>query len=193
VLGIFLDTETNGLNARKHKVLEIAFKIIDIHKGSLVDQYSSVVYPNEEEWKKSDPISLKVNGFTQEEVSQGKEPSIVGEEIIETFQRNNIKRDQAVFICQNPSFDRAFFSQLIDPDVQEKLKWPYYWLDLASMYWAEGIRRGKESPNLLPWVTGFSKDKIAAAYKLPPEVHPHRAMNGVNHLLLCYQTVVGFK
>ncbi len=193
MLGIFLDTETNGLNARKHKVLEIAFKIIDIHKGSLVDQYSSVVYPNEEEWKKSDPISLKVNGFTQEEVSQGKEPSIVGEEIIETFQRNNIKRDQAVFICQNPSFDRAFFSQLIDPDVQEKLKWPYYWLDLASMYWAEGIRRGKESPNLLPWVTGFSKDKIAAAYKLPPEVHPHRAMNGVNHLLLCYQTVVGFK
>lgn len=193
MLGIFLDTETNGLNANKHCVLEIAFKIIDIHKGSLVDQYSSIVFQDENEWKKSDPISLKVNGFTFEKVSTGKAASLVGEEIIETFQRNGIKRDNAVFICQNPSFDRTFFSQLIDPDIQEKLKWPYYWLDLASMYWAESIRKGKEHPNLLPWITGFSKDKIAAAYKLPTEEHPHRAMNGVNHLLLCYQNVVGFK
>ena len=59
------------------------------------------------------------------------------------FARNKIKRGEAVFICQNPYFDRAFFAQLIDPDTQEKNLWPYHWLDLASMFWVEAIRRRK--------------------------------------------------
>lgn len=193
MLGIFLDTETNGLNAFKHRVLEIAFKIVDMSDGSLADEYNAVVFQSKEAWEHSDPDSLKVNGFTYQEVAKGKPGPVVATEIANLLLRNRIERGRAVFICQNPSFDRIFFSQLIDPDVQENLKWPYYWLDLASMYWAESIRKGKDNPKLLPWITGFSKDKIAAAYKLPPEVNPHRAMNGVDHLLLCYKTVVGFK
>ncbi|HEY5234979.1 MAG TPA: 3'-5' exonuclease, partial [Rhabdochlamydiaceae bacterium] len=90
-------------------------------------------------------------------------------------------------------FDRIFFSQLVDPDIQESLNWPYYWLDLASMYWAKSIRKGKQDPKHYPWVTGFSKDRIAAVYHLPAEEHPHQAMNGVDHLLLCYEKVIGFK
>ena len=33
MLGIFLDTETNGLNPFVHSVLEIAFKIINLSNG----------------------------------------------------------------------------------------------------------------------------------------------------------------
>jgi len=117
---------------------------------------------------------------------------MVAEGIKASFSRNGIKRGNAVFICQNPSFDRIFFSQLIDADVQEKLLWPYHWLDLASMYWADCITKAKSGQSLLPWETGFSKDKIARALRLPPEEKPHRAMNGVDHLLLCYEAVVGF-
>jgi len=193
VLGVFLDTETNGLNAYKHRVLEIALKIVDMRTGKELDRYESVVHQPEEIWDLSDPASLKVNGITLEEVLQGKASSSVAMEITNLFQKNGIKRGSSVFICQNPSFDRIFFSQLIDPDVQESLKWPYYWLDLASMYWAESMRIGKHHPQKLPWETGFSKDKIAAVYKLPAEVNPHRAMNGVDHLILCYKTVVGFQ
>jgi DNA polymerase-3 subunit epsilon/oligoribonuclease len=108
-------------------------------------------------------------------------------------QRNKVHRKTAVFICQNPSFDRIFFSQLISPEIQEKFNWPYYWLDFASMYWAEAIRVGKQKEEKLPWNTGFSKDKIASEYNLPPETNPHRAMNGVDHLLLCYKHVIGFQ
>jgi oligoribonuclease len=192
VLGIFLDTETNGLNAFKHRLLEIALKIVDMTTGELKDHYETVVFQSEATWKLSDSESLKVNGFSYEMVKKGKKANIVATEITNLFQRNNIRRGHAVFICQNPSFDRIFFSQLIDPDIQESLQWPYHWLDLASMYWTEGIRQGKENPNKLPWVTGFSKDRIAATYQLPKEANPHRAMNGVDHLMLCYQTVVGF-
>jgi oligoribonuclease len=192
VLGIFLDTETNGLNAQKHKIIEIALQILDVFNGQVIDTFHSVVSISFEDWQKSDPESLQVNGFKWEEVIQGAPAYVVGSKIQDSFAKNKIRRGEAVFICQNPSFDRIYFSQLIDPDIQERLLWPYHWLDLASMYWAEAIKKGSLGTGKYPWDTGYSKDKIALTYRLPTEERPHRAMNGVKHLLLCYKTVVGF-
>lgn len=192
MLGIFLDTETNGLNAHKHKIFEIAFKIIDVASGEKKEEFQAIISQPLEEWKKSDPASLKINGFTWDEISQGKPAGSVAEQIFSIFKNHAIKRGSAVFICQNPSFDRAFFSQLIDADRQESLLWPYHWLDLASMYWMKSMDWGRQDPLRFPWETGFSKDRIATTFQLPSEKKPHRAMNGVDHLLLCYQAVVGF-
>lgn len=192
MLGIFLDTETNGLNPLRHSLLEVAFKIVDVNTAEIREEMQSVVFQPSEVWEKSDKESLKVNGFTWEEIQKGRPANELAQLVQESFAKAGVKRGRAVFICQNPSFDRAFFSMLIDPDLQEKLLWPYHWLDLASMYWAKTIGRGKVDPRLFPWETGFSKDKIATACELPGEEKPHRAMKGVEHLLLCYRTVVGF-
>lgn len=192
VLGIFLDTETNGLNAKKHKTIEIAFQILDVFDGELKDSFHTIASISPQDWKLSDPESLAVNGFKWEEVAQGIPHAIVGEKIQESFSRNKIKRGEAVFICQNPSFDRVYFSQLVDTDLQEKLRWPYHWLDLASMYWVDAMAKGALKTGKYPWETGFSKDKIAQTLQLPKEEQPHRAMNGVKHLLLCYEAIVGF-
>ena len=188
MLGIFLDSETNGLNVRKHHICELAYKIVDVESGETLEAFESLIHIPFEEWKKSDPASLKVNGFTWDDLKDGMALQEVAEEVKISFKRWGIQRGQAVFICQNPSFDRAFFSQLIDADVQEKLNWPYHWLDLASMYWMNCLT-GK-GPN--PWDTGISKNKIAEALDLPTEAEPHKAMNGVDHLMLCYEAVVGF-
>lgn len=188
MLGIFLDTETNGLNARKHHIIEIAYKILDVQTGALKESYEAIVFVPFEEWKKSDPLSLKVNGCSWTDVKEGKKPQEIAEEIKRSFKTCGIQRGEAVFICQNPSFDRAFFTQIIDADMQEALNWPYHWLDLASMYWMKCLLEGSHKP----WETGVSKNAIAAAYRLPPEANPHKAMNGVNHLITCYQAVVGF-
>ncbi len=192
MLGIFLDTETNGLNPFKHKVLELAFKILDMETGDVREHFQATVRQPRNEWDKSDTESLRVNGFTWEEIEKGISCEELAEQIQRVFAKFDIVRGKAVFICQNPSFDRAFFNQIFSADLQEALRWPYHWLDLASMYWAEAIRLGKEDAQLFPWVSGYSKDKIAAAYCLAPEAQPHRAMNGVDHLLLCYTAVVGF-
>jgi DNA polymerase-3 subunit epsilon/oligoribonuclease len=192
MLGIFLDTETNGLNSQIHKILEIAYKIVDLSSGSVVEEFHSIVAQPIEMWEKSDPNSLKVNGFSWEEVSKGMPSETIAQIIVDAFVRLDIRRKKAVFICQNPSFDRIFFSQLVDPDTQELLSWPYHWLDLASMYWAVTMQQAKKQLGPLPWETGFSKDLIAKHYKQPPESMPHRAMNGVAHLLLCYHAIVGF-
>lgn len=192
MLGIFLDTETNGLNPHKHKLIEIAFKLIDLKTGAQQDEYQAIVATSFTDWERSDPESLKVNGMAWLEVKNGKKVDEVGQEIQKRFQEKSVQRGQSIFICQNPSFDRVFFSQLIDPDTQEKLQWPYHWLDLASMYWVEAMRKGNSGTGPFPWETGLAKDSIATALQLPPETQPHRAMNGVEHLVLCYSELVGF-
>jgi DNA polymerase-3 subunit epsilon/oligoribonuclease len=127
---------------------------------------------------------LEVNGFSWKEASEGSTSAAVGEAITALFTAHKIRRGAAVFICQNPSFDRPFFSQLIAPEVQEARLWPYHWLDLASMYWTRSVREEGHLP------TGCSKNYIASVYGLPPEETPHRALAGVRHLLLCYHAVI---
>lgn len=192
VLGIFLDTETNGLNPQIHKILEIAFKIVDLQTGQIKENFQSLIAQPVEAWEKSDHESLRINGFTWDEIKAGRSVRHTSQQIIDLFSQWNIRRKKAFFICQNPSFDRVFFSQLIDADTQELLSWPYHWLDLASMFWALSIEKAKRGEHPMPWDIGLSKDTIASYYKLPLEEKPHRAMNGVDHLLLCYRTVVGF-
>ncbi len=192
MLGIFLDTETNGLDAYKHRVLEIALKIVDLATEEIKGEYHSIIAQPENIWGISDLESLKINGFTWEKILQGKTEKQVADEILALFYRIKISRNGAVFICQNPSFDKAFFSQLIPIYTQETLNWPYHWLDLASMYWAVSMDKAKTEKKAFPWETGFSKDIIASCYELPKESKPHKAMNGVDHLILCYKAVIGF-
>ncbi len=192
MLGIFLDTEANGLNPRIHKIIEIAYQIVDLESGQVKDAYQTVIAQSAESWEKSDQESIRINGFTWEEIRLGQTPRQASQQIIDSFSSHGVRRKKSVFICQNPSFDRVFFSQLIDPDTQELLSWPYHWLDLASMYWALTMEKAKQKKGPLPWQTGLSKDAIATYYHLPAEEKPHRAMNGVEHLLLCYRAAVGF-
>lgn len=192
MLGVFLDTEANGLNPKVHKILEVAFKIVDLKTGEVKADYHSLIAQPLEAWEKSDQKSLEVNGFTWKEVEAGRSVRHTSQQIIDLFTLWGIRRKKALFICQNPSFDRVYFSQLIDADTQELLSWPYHWLDLASMFWALAIEKAKKGEGPPPWEIGVSKDLIASHYQLPLEEKPHRAMNGVNHLFLCYQAVVGF-
>ncbi|NGX46001.1 MAG: Oligoribonuclease, partial [Chlamydiae bacterium] len=115
MLGIFLDTETTGLNPNRCELLEIALKILDVTNGEMKIGYEAVIHMTEEQFEKSDPTSLQVNGFTLEMVEKGEEKEKVAQEIMSLFKQQGVKRGEAVFICQNPSFDRAFFSKLIDP------------------------------------------------------------------------------
>ncbi len=187
--GIFLDTEASGLDPFIHSILEIGIKAIDLSSGECLGAYSTAIYLTPEEWAKSDKASLHVNGFSYEMVKDAPKKEAVATDIQAFFKTHKLKRTHAVFICQNPSFDRVFFGQLIPPKEQEMRAYPYHWLDLASMYWGISL---KQSPPSLPWERGISKNKIADTYSIPPEEMPHRAINGVDHLIACYEAVVGF-
>lgn len=189
---IFLDTETTGLDPISHRILEIAFKVVDIPTGHEKLTYQSIVKQPFEIWERRDPTSIEVNGFTWEKVQLGKEESVVRQEIMQIFSDLKISRGTTVYICQNPAFDRNFFAQLIDVYTQEQQHWPYHWLDFASMYWVLQIRSYQETDQCFPFEMNLSKNAIAQHYQLPIESVPHSALNGVDHLLLCYRRVVGF-
>lgn len=191
MLAIFLDLETTGLDPTKHSVIEIAFKVIDISSGLEKFTYQSIVRQPYAVWEGRDPSSVEVNGFTWEKLESGKPPEQVRDEVIAIFNEVGIVRGKAVYICQNPSFDRGFFGQLIDVYTQERLNWPYHWLDFASMYWALLVMKMREEGTPFPVEMNLSKNSIAKLHNLPTEDRPHSALNGVNHLILCYRTVVG--
>jgi oligoribonuclease len=192
MLGIFLDIETTGLDASRHVTVDIAFRILDLSTGVEKASYQSIVKQPEELWNRADPSSLQVNGYTWDKVLTGKAPELVKSEVLKIFLDAGIQRGQAVFICQNPAFDRGFFSQIVDVYTQERLNWPYHWLDFASMYWALLCNQAKEGKLSLPQTINLSKNAIGKTRGIPPEEMPHRAFNGVDHLILCYRTVVGF-
>lgn len=186
MIGIFLDIESNGLDNTKHRILEIAFKFIDLTSREVLSSYDRLILQPKEVWAKSDPNSLEVNGFTYEKTLNGISESTASTEIQALFKEFNIQRKKAVYICQNPSFDRSFFAQLIDPQIQENNLWPYHWLDLASMFWAIQLKSHQLYGEKAPWEIGISKDNIAKTLGLETEKSPHRAMQGVDHLIECY-------
>ncbi len=190
MLGIFLDIETNGLNPFQHRPLEIAISLIDLSNGVQKGEYQSLIACTYEDWKSCDPNSLTVNGFTWPDFEKAPSIEQVSSDIQKFFTEVKIQRGKAVFVCQNPSFDRPFFAKIVSPYIQEEKKWPYHWLDLASMYWArylylEQSKSGQEFMSV-------SKDTIAQRFGLGKEAYPHRAMNGVLHLIQCYEKVVGY-
>lgn len=189
---IFLDTETTGLDPFSHRLLEIAFKVVDVPSGYEKLTYQTIVKQPLDVWERRDLTSVEINGFTWDKVQLGKEEELVRQEIIQIFTDLKIARGSAVYICQNPAFDRNFFAQLIDVYTQEQRQWPYHWLDFASMFWALQVKFFQERHELFPAEINLSKNAIAQRYQLPIESSPHSALNGVDHLLLCYRTVVGF-
>jgi DNA polymerase-3 subunit epsilon/oligoribonuclease len=190
MLAIFLDMETTGLDQSRHHAIDIALIIVDVTTGEELGSYSSIIKQPIEVWECNDPISIEINGYTFSEVTSGKDKQLIGDEIISLFQSLGIERGSSVFICQNPGFDRGFFSQLVDVYKQERLNWPYHWLDLASMYWANIIKECKIEKKMFPIKLNLSKNAIAEDMGLVPEASPHKAMNGVKHLIECYNAVL---
>lgn len=186
--GIFLDIESNGLDPYHHQVMQIALQLVELETGQCLTQFQSNVFLTREEWLQSDRISLEFNGLNDYEVLK-KAPTRqeVGAKITELLMAYDVNRDSSIFICQNPSFDRPFFAQLVDTYSQEKYGWPYHWLDLASMFWSRHVARQG-----LPHLRSLSKDAIAKALQLEPEAKPHKAMGGVDHLIRCYGALVGW-
>lgn len=187
MIGIFLDTETNGLDSAIHATLEIALILIDLQTGEKIASYDSLINIDDSLFEASDSASLAYTKITRSMLKQdGKKIDVVKEEILTLFKKYNLQRGKAVFICQNPSFDRVFFSKLINVAVQESLLFPYHWLDLASMFWGKQFPKNSEKKLLL------SKDSIAEFYGIEGEKMPHRALQGVLHLIDCYEQVTGF-
>lgn len=191
--GVFLDIETTGLDFVDHVPLDIGVVIVDLHNMLCVATYSSLIRCYSVHWAKADKQALEVNGFNIDNHIAEKEHSEVGKELLSFFLENGIVRGEAVFICQNPSFDRIFLDKLLPQRKMNEFKLPYHWLDLASMYWIKAMDLSKPvNGHSLPKHSSISlsKDTIASMLGIPPEGKPHKAIQGAQHLFECYRALV---
>jgi len=187
---VFLDIETDGLCPDMNQVLEIAVSIYDLHTMLCLAEYSSFILCSKRHWNfGSDPRALAINGITFQDVKDAPQPDSVCGDLAELFLTHDIHKRNSVFICQNPSFDRGFFPQIMPVETQHDLELPYHWLDLASMYFASSFLSVDNpiKPHDDSTIIRLSKDSIAKHLGLPPEQKPHRALNGVHHLIACYR------
>jgi DNA polymerase-3 subunit epsilon/oligoribonuclease len=177
---IFIDIETTGTDFYLHMPLEICVRCTN-QDLSVVFEYNTLLKCSKYDWSNADKKALNVNGIKYKDVENA--------ECYEscTYFIKNLFATYFVFpsfchafVSQNPSFDRFFLTKIMGPDNMVDL--PYHWLDLASMYYA------KNYPSLNQM--SLSKDYIAKSLEIEPESKPHRAINGVDHLMKCYNKLI---
>ena len=194
---VFVDIETTGLDVSMHVAIDIALIVVDLNDYSYMHEYTSCITCDAYDWWCSDPKALEVNGYSSfNHPKIAKDDWIVSEEIENFLIEHEIVQGKAFFICQNPSFDRPFFVQLICHDRQIEMNLPYHWLDLASMYWIKFFGCFHPIPSAYCIIPEFaheislSKDSIAKHLGIPPEIKPHKAIGGARHLLECYKGII---
>lgn len=182
---VFVDIETTGLDFDRYVAIDVALVVVDYFEsrsqGILKDVYSCCITCDAKDWDLADKSALKVNGYTRENHVNSKQNYIVGKEIEEFLVKHNIVQGKAFFICQNPSFDRPFFLQLMCHDEMVSLNLPYHWLDLASMYFFHHLSC------TVPQMVDVSKNAIAKSLNTSIERNPHKALNGALHLMICFE------
>jgi oligoribonuclease len=180
---VFVDIETTGLDVSRHVAIDIALIVVDLNDYSYMHEYTSCIACDADHWWYSDPKALEVNGYNSLNHSKiAKDDWIVSEEIEKFLIEHEIVNGKAFFICQNPSFDRPFFLQIICHDRQIEMNLPYHWLDLASMYWIKFFGSFHPIPSsycIVPELAheiSLSKDSIAKHLGIPCESKPHKAI-----------------
>lgn len=182
----FVDIETSGLDFNIHVVLDIAIVVVDYSDSKKKRiGYTSCIECDEKDWILAEEEALLINGFSEENHFPSKKDWQAGKEIEEFLVKNKIQNGNSFFLCQNPSFDRPFFYQLLSQNRMKELNMPYHWLDLASMYWIKTYG----SMDIDPKSISLSKDDIAHTFGIPPEDKPHKALKGALHLIKCYEAL----
>ena len=174
---IFLDIETTGLDPAKDVPLEIAIMILNADDLSQIYSAEYLIKQDGVKLDKLGNIGTSVHGIDRRDLNEAYNPYQIFLAVNDAFTFMKISKDNAVFVCQNPSFDRQFFNQIFPEEYRISEGWPYHWLDLASMFWIT---------EQLPEYMLLSKDNIAVKLDIPVEVKPHKAMQGVKHLIRCY-------
>ncbi len=181
---IVVDTETTGLDSMRHRIIELAFEILDIKIREVLCQYEAKLQINAQQYAEGNKKAYEVNGFTKDMIGKGKSCEEVAEEVIEIFENYNISKNNAYWMGQNPKFDDSFLAQVIPKSKQYELKWPYHSVDTATMFHSLQmlqVAMGKKYE-----FVSLSKDDIAKSLGVEPESKPHSALNGVKHAKKLY-------
>ena len=119
----FIDTETTGLDPKKHEIIEIAVLIEE--EGKVIDAFQSKIRPQRIEV--AEPRALELNGYSKN--SRAWENAPLMEEVAPILIR---MLDGCILVGHNPSFDEAFLREgIVRAGVSGKI--PYHKIDTITL------------------------------------------------------------
>ena len=140
---LFLDTETGGLSAVDHDIVEIAVILTDPTGQTVIKEYCSKVVPE----KPVDPVAARINGYSAEKWAHDAVP--INQAMITVL---GMARD-TMMAAHNAPFDKAFVDAAIS---KHKMRWPGSYHSVDTVGLAMPLLREGLVPNIkLVTLTAF--------------------------------------
>lgn len=165
----FLDTETTGPRFGHHEIIDVAAVRTTPDGGTIRGTWHKRIRPRHPE--RITDFARKHNGF---EVSEWDREPLSSNELWEDFAR--FAKD-AVPVCHNPAFDRAFVELEASHQGVQVLGLDYHWIGTESLAWVL-YRRGD--------VKRINLEALLESFELDPEPRPHTALKGAQSCRLAY-------
>lgn len=161
---IITDTETTGLSAFQHEMIELGALRVMVQPSSIIitDTFESKIKPRR--IKDASPKALEINGYT-------KEAWVDAPDIKDAMAEFDNFSNGGVFAAYNVTFDWAFVNAAFGY-CQIKPKMDYHRLDIMTLSWLTGITQSHMG------MKGVSLKNTCDALGIPPEPDVHRALEG---------------
>lgn len=124
---LFLDTETTGLEADTHEILEVAAILTSPDGKTVQDTFEAKLRP--EHLDKASPQALEVNGYNEDDWAP--EKCTPATQVIERLNRLS---NRITLVGHNVGFDEAFVSALFRR-FGVKPRWNYHKVDTVALAW----------------------------------------------------------
>lgn len=163
---IVLDTETTGVDFRKHGLISIGAVDFDNPENEFYGECRL------RDGAHIDKAALEINGFTEEHI---KEPTAQTEmELLSKFAAWTKTVGDTTFAGENPSFDRDFLKFAAE---RNGMDWPFAYrtIDVHAVAYAHMLKKGIEPPQKNGH-SGLSTDAVLAYTGLPPRKGHHDAL-----------------
>lgn len=154
------DTETTGLDAGIHEIIEIGLIVVEQPTLRILDKFNVKVKP--EHIQTAQKKALQVNGYNEKEWAKAWS-------LKEAMEIYSEKTRNAIFVAQNVYHDWSFINEAFKKTGAEDLM-DYHRIDLFTLGWSK--------KNEFPGLTKFSLSSMCKYFGIEPEPMPHRAFNG---------------
>lgn len=174
---IFIDTETSGLEPGRGVIFSVGIVL------STGPETEVVICPTKEEFDRSSPKALEVNGMTWEFLSEKGIPlDQATKRTLDWLVENEVDSENWVWMAQNAKFDRKFMEHFMGDFMYGFYGLPKKWIDFIPLFRKYGSELGLNTKYR-------NQAHIAKELEVPPEPEIHYALEGARSLSRNYMAL----